>query len=152
MQEAVSNRDPFERLEVLQAKVKEVFALGGLDSDSSYAGRVFSKLKSTSVEANQRRSKLINNGCQYPDHWDWQSYLVRIQYFMLYSHLNLRKAKPTIASIVMIHVWPLNKFSSVSNVGFKYTQKTVTNLPSKNNFGTQLQGQKGWIELETKFL
>ena len=104
VQETVSERDPFERLEVLQEKAKEVFALGGLESDSPYVGRVFSKLKWTSIDANQRRTKLVNNGCQFPDHWDWQAYLVRIQYFMLYSHLNLRKAKQTIATIVMTHV------------------------------------------------
>ena len=108
MQETVPDRDPFERLQALQAKAQEVLVLGGWKSGSKFGGRVAKILERTSNEANLRRTGREGyenwHECEHPDHWDWQAYLVRIQYFMLYSHLNLRKAKPTIATIVMTHV------------------------------------------------
>ena len=68
--------------------------------------------------------------CDDPDHWDWQSYLVSFKRLKLvYSTINLRKAKPMIAITEMTHVWLLNKFFSVSNVGSKSTHETVENLP-----------------------
>jgi len=68
-------RDPFERLEALQAKAQEVILLGGWKSDSGFAGRVAKVLERTSNDANWRRKAFTRVGCQFPEHWDWQAYL-----------------------------------------------------------------------------
>ena len=121
-----SNRDPAERLEALQTKFQEVLVLGGWKSGSKFGGRAGKILQKASNQANSKRiANEKYHGCQYPEHWDWQAYLVRLKHFVVHSNENLRKAKRPIATTAMIHVWLLNKFSSVSNVGSKSTPKTV---------------------------
>ena len=134
MQETVPDRDPFERLQALQAKAQEVLVLGGWKSGSKFGSRVAKILERTSNEANLRRTGREGyenwHECEHPDHWDWQAYLVSFKCLILYTDTNLRKVKPMNATIEMTHVWLLNKFFSVSNVGSKSTHETVENLPA----------------------
>ena len=81
MQETVPDRDPFERLEALQAKVQEVFELGGWRSGAGFPTRVSNMLKRTCVDANWIRRRNLRVGCEDPGHWDWQAYLVRLNVF-----------------------------------------------------------------------
>ena len=108
--------------------------LGGWKSGAPFPRRVAKILNRISQEANKQR-RLFGMGseareCNDPDHWDWQSYLVSFKCLILYSNINLRKAKPMIAITEMTHVWLLNKFFSVSNAGSKSTHETVENLPA----------------------
>jgi len=73
-QETKPDREPYERLEALQAKAQEVLMLGGWKSGAPFPRRVAKILKRISYEANNLRSFSMR-GCDDPDHWDWQSYL-----------------------------------------------------------------------------
>ena len=108
--------------------------IGGWKSGKAFPKRVAKVLKRISEESERVRT-FFGKGSEYrecedPDHWDWQSYLVSFKCLILYSNINLRKAKPMIAITEMTHVWLLNKFFSVSNAGSKSTHETVENLPA----------------------
>ena len=72
-------RDPYERLLALEAKALEVLELGGWDQDSSFYKRVTKKLDQVITKADQKRLALEEK-CNFPAHWDWQEYLVNIEY------------------------------------------------------------------------
>ena len=80
MQETVPDREPFERLEALQAKAQEVLVLGGWKSGAGFPRRVANVLKRISDESERVRTVFGRGSefreCDDPDHWDWQSYLV----------------------------------------------------------------------------
>ena len=87
------NRDPFERLEALQAKVQEVLALGGWKNGSKFGGRVAKILQRTSKEANSKRKTGVRIGCEHPEHWDWQQYLVIFKHLVLYTNLSFKESQ-----------------------------------------------------------
>ena len=72
-------RDPYERLLALEAKTLEVVELGGWDQDSAFYKRVTKKLDQVITKADQKRLALEEK-CNFPAHWDWQEYLVSIEY------------------------------------------------------------------------
>ena len=72
-------RDPYERLLALEAKALEVVELGGWGKNSAFHKRVAKKLDQFITKADQKRLAL-DEKCDFPAHWDWQEYLVNIEY------------------------------------------------------------------------
>ena len=71
------DRDPSERLTALQAKALEVVELGGWKANSAFYDRVAKKLGQVSDSSGAKRKQLMIKGCEFPEHWDWQAYMVR---------------------------------------------------------------------------
>ena len=71
------DRDPSERLTALQEKALEVVELGGWDYETAFHNRVAIKLGRVSETSDAKRKQLMNKGCEFPEHWNWQAYLVK---------------------------------------------------------------------------
>ena len=77
--EQVEERDPNERLKALQEKALEVVELAGWRINSAFYDRVAKKLRQVSDSSDEKRNQLMDKGCEFPQHWDWQEYSVRFQ-------------------------------------------------------------------------
>ena len=73
-------RNPSARLDALTEKALEVVELGGWPKTTHWDGKTFynrvqKKLQNVAKSANTKRKQLMDKGCAFPEHWDWQEYL-----------------------------------------------------------------------------
>ena len=74
--DSVKKRDPSERLAALQEKALEVVELGGWKANLAFYNRVAKKLRQVSESSDAKQNQLVNKGCGFPQHWNWQEHLV----------------------------------------------------------------------------
>ena len=85
-------RDPFDRMKALKEKILEVVEANGWEKSSLFMRRVSNKVDNVSKKSNDKRYFLIKKGCKFPNHWNWQEYLVSSYQLIRY------KLKPNLGS------------------------------------------------------